>query len=113
MEKKNISEAIQHLEERFTKKVLFQKGDSVVFVLNFMPGQKLPAHTHPGADVYIYALQGSGTITVNDADQEFAEGEVIHIAEDEVFAYRNSGNIPASLHVVISKLPSAAYAKEI
>ncbi|WP_342563215.1 cupin domain-containing protein [Paenibacillus sp. FSL R7-0345] len=113
MEKKNISEAIQHLEERFTKKVLFQKGDSVVFVLNFMPGQKLPAHTHPGADVYIYALQGSGTITVNDADQEFAEGEVIHIAEDEVFAYRNSGNIPSSLHVVISKLPSAAYAKEI
>ncbi|KUP22142.1 cupin domain-containing protein [Paenibacillus sp. DMB5] len=113
MEKKNIQDAIQHLEERFTKKVLFQKGDSVVFVLNFMPGQKLPAHTHPGADVYIYALQGSGTITVNEADQEFSEGEIIHIADDEVFAYRNSGSTPASLHVVLSKLPGPAYAKEI
>jgi quercetin dioxygenase-like cupin family protein len=113
MEKKHINDAIQHLEERFTKKVLFQKGDSVVFVLNFMPGQQLPAHTHPGADVYIYALKGNGTITVNEADSEFTEGEVIHIADDEVFAYRNSGNAPASLHVVISKLPGPAYAKEI
>jgi quercetin dioxygenase-like cupin family protein len=113
MEKKSVTEAIQYQEERFTKKILFQKGDSVVFILNFMPGQQLPAHTHPGAEVYIYALRGSGTITVNDREEDFTEEEVIHIAENESFAFRNSSNLPASLHVVISKLPSPAYAKEI
>ncbi|MNH33517.1 Cupin domain protein [compost metagenome] len=113
MEKKIITEAIHYQAARFTKKILFQKGDSVVFVLNFMPGQQLPVHKHPGADVYIYALKGSGTITVNDVSQEFSEEEVIHIAEDDSFAYHNSSSSPASLHVVISKLPSPAYAKEI
>lgn len=32
MEKKNIAEAVQYQEERFTKKIIFQKGDSVVFL---------------------------------------------------------------------------------
>jgi quercetin dioxygenase-like cupin family protein len=113
MEKKSLTEAIQYQEERFTKKILFHKGDSVVFVLNFMPGQQLPVHKHPGADVYIYALKGKGTITVNDAKMEFTEEEVIHVAEEDSFAYLNSSNSPASLHVVISKLPSPAYAKEL
>ncbi|WNS42791.1 cupin domain-containing protein [Paenibacillus sp. MMS20-IR301] len=113
MEKKSLAEVLQYQEERFTKKILFQQGDSVVFVLNFMPGQKLPVHKHPGADVYILALKGSGTIHVDDTEQTFAEGETIYIAGDESFAYTNDSSAPSSLHVVLSKLPGPAYAKEI
>ncbi|SEU30728.1 Cupin domain-containing protein [Paenibacillus sp. NFR01] len=113
MEKKNLSEAIQYMEERFTKKILFQRGESVVFVLNFMPGQQLPAHKHPGSDVYILALEGSGTMLVDESEHSLSKGETIHIGGEETFAYRNDGAEPASLHVVLSKVPSPAYAKEI
>lgn len=113
MEKKNLAEVIQYQEERFTKKILFQQGESVVFVLNFMPGHKLPVHKHPGADVYILALKGDGTIHVNEEEHSFVEGETIYIAGDESFAYTNSSSAPSTLHVVLSKLPSQAYAQEI
>lgn len=95
------------------KKILFQKGDSVMFMLNFMPDQQLPAHKHPGADVFILALKGNGIINVNDVEQDLAEGDVIHLAGDESFSYCNNGHQPASLHVVISKVPGPAYTQEI
>jgi len=113
MEKKHLNEAIQYQDERFTKKVLFQKGESVVFVLNFMPGQQLPAHKHPGTDVYLLALQGNGTMNVDGEDIPLLEGETIHINGEESFSYRNSGDVPASLHVVLCKIPSPVYAQEI
>ncbi|ASA24377.1 cupin domain-containing protein [Paenibacillus donghaensis] len=113
MEKKNLSEAVEYQEARFTKRILFQKGESVVFVLNFLPGQQLPTHKHPGTDVYIHALEGNGTLIVDDVEHAFDKGEVIHVAGDENFAYRNSGELPASLYVVLSKLPSSAYAENV
>ncbi|MFD1903784.1 hypothetical protein ACFSQ7_06240 [Paenibacillus rhizoplanae] len=45
-----------------------------MFVLNFMPGQKLPVHKHPGADVYILALHGDGAIHVNEEEFSFVQG---------------------------------------
>lgn len=113
MEKKTVTEAIQYQEERFTKKILFKQGESVVFVLNFMPGQQLPVHKHPGADVYLMALKGKGTVYVDEVEQEFAEGDVLYIGGEESFAYRNSGTVPASLHVVIANVPGPAYTQEI
>ncbi|WP_410512492.1 cupin domain-containing protein [Paenibacillus sp. BR2-3] len=113
MEKKHLYEAIQHQDDRFTKKVLFQKGESVVFVLNFMPGQQLPAHKHPGTDVYILALEGNGTMTVDGEDTPLFKGEIIHISGEESFSYDNSGDAPASLHVVLCKVPSPLYAQEV
>ncbi|WP_340026017.1 cupin domain-containing protein [Paenibacillus sp. FSL K6-1096] len=113
MERKNTAEAVQYHEERFTKKIIFQKGESVVFILNFMPGQQLPVHKHPGADVYILALNGEGTIHVNGEESPFTQGEALHIAGDESFAYSNNSGAPSSLYVVLSKLPSTEYAKEI
>ena len=113
MEKKALSDSMVYQEERFTKKILFQKGDSVAFVLNFLPGQQLPSHTHPGAEVYIQALKGNGTIQVNESEYELFEGEIIHLSGEETFSYRNSGDHPSSLHVVLCKIPSPAYTKEI
>ncbi|WP_379136847.1 cupin domain-containing protein [Paenibacillus sp. sgz500958] len=113
MEKKQISEALQYSEERFTKRILFQKGESVVFILNFMPGQQLPVHKHPGTDVYIHALEGKGTVVVDEANSPFEKGDLIHIDGNESFAYSNTGDTPASLHVVLCKIPSPEYAREV
>ncbi|KGE20542.1 cupin domain-containing protein [Paenibacillus wynnii] len=113
MEKKQLVVAVQYQEERFTKKILFQKGESVVFILNFMPGQTLPTHKHPGTDVYILGLEGNGTMTVDGEDTPLMKGETIHIGGEEAFAYSNSGDAPASLHVVLCKIPSPIYAQEV
>ncbi|OBZ15578.1 cupin [Bacillus sp. FJAT-27264] len=113
MQKLLLSEAIQYQEGRFTKRTLFQEGESIVFVLNFLPGQQLPSHTHPGTDVYILVLDGTGTVTVDEVDKEVTKGEVIHIGGEETFSFHNSGEIPSSLHVVLCKIPNAAYALNV
>ncbi|AWB45592.1 cupin domain-containing protein [Paenibacillus sp. CAA11] len=113
MNKKVIQEFQQYQEDRFTKRIIFHEGESTVFLLNFMPGQELPAHNHPGADVFITALTGSGTMVVDGKEHALAQGEAIHIAGNEVFAYRNSGGEPVSLYVVLAKVPDERYVKEI
>lgn len=113
MEKKSLGSLQEYQEGKFTKRIAFQKGESVVFVLNFTPGQELPTHKHPGTDVYLLALEGNGTVTVDGTDSEFAKGEILHIHGDEAFSYANSGNQPASLYVVLSKVPDPRYAENI
>lgn len=113
MEKKSVNEARDYQTERFTKRILFKKGESVVFVLNFLPGQELPAHTHPGTDVYLLALEGDGTMTVNGEHLALAKGESLHIAGDETFAYANTGTEPVTLYVVLTKVPAPEYAQNL
>ncbi|RCX22512.1 cupin domain [Fontibacillus phaseoli] len=113
MEKKSLGTLQDYQEDKFTKRIAFQKGESVVFVLNFMPGQKLPSHRHPGTDVYILALEGSGTVTVDGTESGLAKGEIVHLHGDEEFSYANDGDTPASLYVILTKVPEPRYAENI
>ena len=111
MEIKSIAGAMVYNEEKFTKNILFHKGESVVFVLNFMPGQELPTHTHPGSDVYVTVLEGRGQLTVDGRPQTVSKGLSFHCSGDERFSFANDGEGNASLLVHLSKLPSEIYAK--
>lgn len=113
MEKQTLTTLQDFQPDKFTKRIAFKKGESVVFVLNFMPGHELPTHKHPNTDVFLLALQGSGTIIVDGKSAPFDQGEVLHLAGEEEFAYRNSGNEPASLYVVLTKVPGPEYAQNI
>lgn len=113
MEKLAITGLQDYQTEKFTKRIAFKKGDSVVFVLNFMPGQELPTHTHPNTDVFILALQGNGSITVDGVTSPLDQGEVLHLEGAEAFSYRNDGTEPASLYVVLTKVPAPEYAQNI
>ncbi|WP_059044580.1 cupin domain-containing protein [Paenibacillus rubinfantis] len=113
MEKLAITALQDYQTEKFTKRIAFKKGESVVFVLNFMPGQELPTHTHPNTDVFILALQGSGSITVDGTASPLAQGEVLHLEGAEAFSYRNDGIEPASLYVMLTKVPAPEYAQNI
>jgi quercetin dioxygenase-like cupin family protein len=113
MEKLELTHLQDYQPEKFTKRIAFKKGESVVFVLNFMPGQELPTHTHPNTDVFILALQGSGAITVDGETSPLGQGEVLHLEGAEAFSYRNDGTEPASLYVILTKVPSAEYAQNI
>ncbi|USB31694.1 cupin domain-containing protein [Paenibacillus sp. YPG26] len=113
MEKKTIAEHTEFRDDSFTKKILFKQGDNVVFMLHFLPGQSLPAHKHPGADVYLMVVEGSGEMIVDDNVVQVSKSDVVHVDGGEMFSYSNTGSEPSSLYVVLTKIPDERYAKEI
>ncbi|NRD80950.1 cupin domain-containing protein [Bacillus sp. BRMEA1] len=104
MEKQSISQYQEFNEERFTKKVIFNNGHSTAFVLNFMPGQMLPAHKHPGAEVYLLVVTGKGTIIIDGKESEVTETDLIHTGDDEELSFSNTSNERVSLYVVLNKI---------
>lgn len=112
MEKKTLHDVREFSADRFTKRVLFQQGDSVAFVLNFAPGQALPAHRHPGAVLYALVLEGAGTVAVDGTETNLAAGDVICCSGEELFAFRNTGGEPCRLYVVLSTIPDERCARD-
>lgn len=104
MEKANLKTYIEFNEERFTKKVIFNTGDTTAFVLNFLPGQQLPPHKHPGAEVYLLVVSGNGTFLIDGAQKSAEEFDVIHVSNEEELSFKNNGDKPASIYVVLSKV---------
>lgn len=113
MEKKSLQEVRDFSEEKFTKRILFQKGESVTFVLNFMPGQSLPPHKHPGSHVFLLVIEGSGTITVDGVETKVSKDDVVVCEGEEQFSFANTGNEPTQLYVVLSKIPDQRYAQNV
>lgn len=113
MEKKSLQEHQEYSEEKFTKRIIHKKEDSTVFVLNFMPDQKLPTHKHPGTEVYLLVINGSGTFTIDGADTEVQKDDVIHVSGEEELAFHNTGTEPVSLYVMLNKIPNERYAQNI
>ena len=101
----------EYREDRFTKKIVFKEQDHVVFVLNFAPGQTLPAHNHPGATVYLTVLEGRGFMIADDRETPVTVGDLVQVAGHESFAYRGAG-VNSSLSVVLIRTPGDAYAQE-
>ncbi|MEH7301749.1 cupin domain-containing protein [Neobacillus drentensis] len=113
MEKNSVKSYMEYSEERFTKRVMYKKGETTAFVLNFLPGQQLPIHKHPGTEVYIFVVTGTGTIVIDGKYSEVSEADLIHVNSEEEMSFKNNGNEPVSLYVVLSKYPNENYAKNI
>lgn len=90
-------------EERFTKTFVFQAEKSSLFVLGFLPGQTLPAHRHPGSDLYLLVLEGKGILSIDDTQTEVAVGDAISVASEELMSFANTGDTPVRLYVAMSK----------
>ncbi|MEH7479909.1 hypothetical protein V7157_02135 [Neobacillus drentensis] len=58
MEKNSVKAYMEYSEEKFTKRIKYKKGETTAFELNFLPGQQLPTHKHPGTEVFIYVVAG-------------------------------------------------------
>lgn len=113
MEKNSVKAYMEYSEEKFTKRIIYKKGESTAFVLNFLPGQQLPTHKHPGTEVYIYVVAGIGTISIDGKETGVSEADLIHVSSDEEMSFNNTGKEPVSLYVVLSRVPSDLYAKNI
>jgi quercetin dioxygenase-like cupin family protein len=79
VEKNSIKSFMEYNEDKFTKRVIYKKGETTAFVLNFLPGQQLPAHKHPGTEVYLFVVTGSGTFIIDGSDTEVSEGDILHV----------------------------------
>jgi len=104
MEKQSIKTYQEFSEDKFTKRVIYNNDSSTAFVLNFFPGQKLPAHKHPGAEVYLLVVSGSGTIIIDGKEIGITEKDAIHTSDDEELSFINTSSEPVSLYVVLNKL---------
>ncbi|WLR55293.1 cupin domain-containing protein [Mesobacillus subterraneus] len=113
MERQTLKQYQEFSEERFTKRIVFKKGESTVFLLNFMPEQELPKHTHPGTEVFILTLQGEGTFTIDGEAVVAAANETVHVSGTEELAYKNTGSEPVTLYVMLNKIPDERFAQNI
>lgn len=113
MEKKSLQSFQEFSDERFTKRIIFKQGESTVFLLNFLPGQQLPAHTHPGTEVYLLILEGEGTFTIDGESTAVAKNDTVHCSGSEELAFENTGTEPVTLYVMLNKIPDERYAQNI
>ncbi|MGJ9381858.1 cupin domain-containing protein [Salipaludibacillus sp. CF4.18] len=114
MKKHNVNEFIEYGEDRFTKRIIYKEKDSTAFVLNFKPGQSLPAHKHPGSTVYLMVLHGNGEFTIDGETVSASVDDVFKaIGSNEEMAFENTGNDNTSLYVQLMKIPDEKYARNI
>jgi quercetin dioxygenase-like cupin family protein len=113
MKIEKISEKIVYSEEKFTKRILFNENKVLTFVLNFKPGQGVPAHNHEQSDLIIHVLVGTGEMGVDGVMHKVTEGDVIHCKGSEVFSLRNNGEKDMSLFIILAPNPSPVYSKEV
>ncbi|CAI6057412.1 hypothetical protein PAECIP112173_01646 [Paenibacillus sp. JJ-100] len=109
----SLQEVKAYSTERFTKRVLFQQGGGVSFVLHFLPGQQLPVHKHPGAELTLLVVEGEGTLILDGIEHEIRREDVVSCGGESEFAFHNTSDAEVRLFVVLSKVPEASYAKDI
>lgn len=113
MNKQNLSDYIEFSDEKFTKRVVFKEKEATAFVLNFKPGQVLPAHKHPGSIVFLQMLDGEGLFTFDKKEVAAEKHNVLSAEGNEEISFTNNGAENASLYVTLTKIPSADYAKDV
>ncbi|KHE69710.1 cupin domain-containing protein [Halobacillus sp. BBL2006] len=92
-------------EKRMTKQMVFEEEKSKAFVLNFMPGQKLPSHGHPYTQVYLLVLNGTGECKIDEKVYEIKKGDTIHCSKEEMLSLENTGEERMSVYVVLAREP--------
>ncbi|WP_164525633.1 cupin domain-containing protein [Siminovitchia acidinfaciens] len=100
---KNIAEFQEFNQSRFVRVNLFQEGNTTAFLLNLLPGQSVPPHPHPNANVYLHVVEGEGTFIINEKELPVSQKDVVHCADQEVLQIKNQSDEPLSVYVVMAK----------
>lgn len=85
----------------FTKRVIQQSPNGIVFILNFAPGQSLPSHTHANSELTVTVLEGQGEAMAEQRSEPLRRGVVVHCRGEESFSVKNTGSERLSLLVFL------------
>ncbi|HET7580203.1 MAG TPA: cupin domain-containing protein [Bacillales bacterium] len=103
MDIKNIRQAQVYDEQHLKKVDLFHEKESSAFVINLMPGQSLPAHRHPGHQVYLMVFEGEGECSIDENRHHLAWRDVLRCGGNKQLSLKNSGRKLMSVYVVLTK----------
>ena len=99
---KNIKDYQVFDDSTFTKKDIETDGETKRFVLNFNPGQILPAHKHLNTQLFLTVIEGSGRLFHGLENYTISEQDIIHCSGDETISIENNKKEQLSIYVIIT-----------
>lgn len=113
MKLEKILDKIVYNENTISKRMLFNTGKVLNFMLNLKPGQGVPSHNHENSDMIIHVVSGDEGEVVTDGNKTIVtQGDVFHCDGIEMFSLTNTGKENMSCFVVLTPNPSQIYSKE-
>lgn len=100
------NDGFQFDEKRFTKIDLIKTKNTNVFMLNFLPNQEMKQHAHPGKDLSLHVLHGSGTLFIDDEKFDIKAGDIIYCEAHEEVGFINNETDKTSIYGVLSRVPT-------
>lgn len=86
-----LSDATPYDPDHVVAEGLLTGPKSNVRIIRLRPGQTLPPHTHGASDLFLYAVEGSGSLDTPEGPIEFEAGTVAHYSGDEELRVTNNG----------------------
>ncbi|MGM0414597.1 MAG: cupin domain-containing protein [Bacillota bacterium] len=92
-------------ENKVAKRVIFDDGQTLAFILNIAEGEQLPPHTHYESTVLLQVLKGKAEVIIDGNSVLSAAGDLIQIDGQEEMVVNNTGQEILELYVTISPTP--------
>ncbi|MGI8756676.1 MAG: cupin domain-containing protein [Acidimicrobiales bacterium] len=86
-----LSDATPYDPDHIVAEGLLAASQSNVRMIRLSPGQALPPHTHGASDLFLYAVEGSGSLDTADGTIAFEAGTLAHYSGDEELRVTNDG----------------------
>lgn len=94
---------VNHLIER--------KCEHYMGTLIVKEGMKVPAHTHPKSDEYLYMVKGKGKLIMGEKEYQVKKGDAIFIPKGILHSYENQDKHSEFVQVYTPKGPEQRFKK--
>ncbi len=106
MDAKRVRGVISFSEEKMKKNSLFDSPYLFYDAYCLLPGQAQKVHAHEGSDKIYYVLEGRGSFTVGDEEEDLGEGHAVIARAGVPHGVRNETDKNLVLLVAMAPRPS-------
>ena len=92
-------------DNKIAKRVIFNNGQSLAFILNIAEGEELPPHTHYESTVLLQVLNGEADVIIDGETVNVDVDDLVQIDGQEEMRVNNIGQETLELYVTISPNP--------
>lgn len=103
---KRVREEISFSEEKMKKNSLFDSPHLFYDAYCLLPGQSQKVHAHDGSDKIYYVLQGIGSFTIGDEEEDLGEGHAVIASAGVTHGVRNETQENLVLLVTMAPKPT-------